>query len=601
VRRSDILTIIRFTLLYVFIAALYILLSDYLLIRISTDPETIRVISSLKGLGFVLVTAGLLFYLLWVEFRARYKADVETQRLNRALRILSGCNQIVVRAVREPEMLNEVCRSIVDVSGYRLAWIGVAEQDPARSIRVVAAAGSETGYLQEISLSWADQELGRGPTGTAIRTKQPAICQDIRSDPDYAPWRETALRHGFSASLALPLLIENEVVGALNLYSSQAGEFDEQELHLLTDLAGDLAFGIQVLRERSRRQESERSLREQKETLEAILDNLPVMVNMIDKEGKLIMVNRGWTRVMGYRPEDFLKKDLLAEIYPDPDERRRALDFIRSAEGVWGNFTNRRSDGSLREMLWTNVKLGDGRIIGIGMDVTDTRQAETDLRRTRETVRMLSRRLSELEESERKRIARALHDQVGQELTALNITLDIIDNLIETGQLELARIKVRESSTIVGQATEHVRDLMTELRPPVLDEFGLMAALHWHAQQFSTRTGIKSNVTGRDSSPVLPANLSIPLFRITQEALANVLKHARAAQVAINLEDDGSLVRLTIADDGSGFDPQVPAETDTEIEGGLRIMRERAESIGGTLQINSQPGSGTQLIVEVRR
>jgi signal transduction histidine kinase len=509
----------RFALLYAFIAALYILLSDYLLSRIATDPGTFRVISSLKGLGFVVVTAGLLYYLLLVEFRIRHKADLELQRLNRALRILSGSNQIVARAVHEPEMLAEVCRSITEVSGYSLAWIGVAEQDPARSIRLVASAGPETSYLQEISLSWADQELGRSPTGTAIRTKKTVICQDIRTNPDDAPWREAALRHGFSASLALPLLIENEVYGALNLYCSQAGEFDEQELHLLTDLASDLAFGIQALRERSRRRESERSLCAQKETLEAILDNLPVMVNMIDKEGKLIM----------------------------------------------------------------------------------TRQAETDLRRTRETVRTLSRRLSELEESERKRIARGLHDQVGQELTALNITLDIIDTLIEAGQLELARTKVSESSTIVEQATEHVRDLMTELRPPVLDEFGLMAALRWLAEQFSNRTGIKSKVSGRDPAPDLPASLSIPLFRIAQEALNNVLQHARAAQVDIMLEDDGSLVRLTIADDGAGFDPQAHETSEAGIEGGLSIMRERAESIGGIFQISSQPGSGTHLIVEVRR
>ncbi len=179
------------------------------------------------------------------------------ESINRALRMLSDGNQALIRATEEPALLSEVCRIIVEVGGYRLAWVGFAEQDEARAIRPAAYAGFETGYLDSLRVTWKDDQFGRGPTGTAIRTGQPVVARHILTDPNYAPWRAAALERGFASAIALPLRFEGRVGGALSIYSGQPDAFGREETELLTEMASDLAYGIETLRLRARHAESE--------------------------------------------------------------------------------------------------------------------------------------------------------------------------------------------------------------------------------------------------------------------------------------------------------------------------------------------------------
>ena len=170
------------------------------------------------------------------------------QHLNRALQTLSKVNHILVHAHDESDLLNAICRTIVEGGGYRLAWVGFAQYDDSRSVTPVAEYGFEEGYLSNLRISWKDNEYGRGPTGTAIRTGQPAIARDIHHDPRFEPWRGQALERGYASSIALPLKNEGFTIGALNIYSTEPDAFDEEELALLLELADDLAFGIHTQR-----------------------------------------------------------------------------------------------------------------------------------------------------------------------------------------------------------------------------------------------------------------------------------------------------------------------------------------------------------------
>lgn len=181
------------------------------------------------------------------EFR---ESEARTSRLNRALKLLSDCNMALVRAEDEHKLLSEICRLIVERGGYRLAWVGYAEQDAAKTVRPVAQAGHELGYLDGANVTWADTERGRGPTGTAIRTGATEVNQDFLSNPNMAPWREAALERGFQSSIALPLHCNKGVLGALTIYSPDHNAFEPEEVKLLEELAGDLAYGIQTLRTR---------------------------------------------------------------------------------------------------------------------------------------------------------------------------------------------------------------------------------------------------------------------------------------------------------------------------------------------------------------
>ncbi len=171
-------------------------------------------------------------------------------RINRALRTLSACNEVLVRATDEAALLSEVCRILVELGGYRLAWVGEALEDEEKAVRPVAWAGCEDGYLGAVRISWGENEWGRGPTGRAIRTAEPVICRDILNDPHYAPWREEALRRGYRSSIALPLRYGGRILGALNVYAGEAGAFDPEEVRLLMELADDLAYGLTSLRTR---------------------------------------------------------------------------------------------------------------------------------------------------------------------------------------------------------------------------------------------------------------------------------------------------------------------------------------------------------------
>ena len=174
-------------------------------------------------------------------------------RANRALRVLSAGNRALLRATGEQELLEEMCRAIVEAGGYRIAWLGYAEHDEDKSVRPVAAWGAEPDFLSSIKITWSETESGRGPTGTAIRRGMPVASNDIVGDPEYAPWQERAQRYGYASSLALPLRIDGAVIGALNIYAAEPDAFDDDVVELLTEAADDLAFGIVALRTRAER------------------------------------------------------------------------------------------------------------------------------------------------------------------------------------------------------------------------------------------------------------------------------------------------------------------------------------------------------------
>jgi signal transduction histidine kinase len=216
-------------------------------------------------------------------------------------------------------------------------------------------------------------------------------------------------------------------------------------------------------------------------------------------------------------------------------------------------------------------------------------------------LRALSARLAEVEEIERQQLARELHDQVGQNLTALGINLNIaraqMPDTVPMG--DAARVRLDDSLALVEQTTERIRDVMANLRSPVMDDYGLVAALQWYARQLSSRANVDVAVQGQELVPRLASRIENALFRIAQEALTNVIKHAQATQATVTVDADGDTVRLVIADDGSGFDPGRLRTADGRLRWGLLTMTERAEAVGGHCRIESHPQTGTQVIVEV--
>jgi PAS domain S-box-containing protein len=202
------------------------------------------------------------------DITSRKEREKELGMLNRMLRALSHSSHAQALAEDEKAYLEDVCRIVVRDCGYAMVWIGYAENDEGKTVRPMAHAGFEGGYLETLNLTWADRERGRGPTGTAIREARPVLCADMLTEPRFAPWRDEALNRGYASSLALPLLSEGDAFGAVTVYSREPNPFTKDEVSLLSELAEDLMRGITTLRLREANREARKALQRSKDELE---------------------------------------------------------------------------------------------------------------------------------------------------------------------------------------------------------------------------------------------------------------------------------------------------------------------------------------------
>jgi len=309
----------------------------------SLNPRIISSVAELKRdeHGNPLLVTGFI-----QDITERKQAEEELSRMNRALRMLSDSNQALIHITDEATLLNEVCRIAVDVGGYRLAWVGFAENDEAKTVRPVAHAGFESGYIESANVTWADNERGRGPGGTAIRTGQPCIARNIPVDPAFAPWRQAAIQRGYKSNIALPLISEGQTLGELAIYSVETDAFDIKEVEVLKELAEDLAFGIIVLRTRAKRDLAEEALwhSEKEKTIRNQIAN--VFLTISDEEvygeilGIVLRVMKSRFGIFGYigGKGDLVIPSLTREIWRECQVPGKSIVFPSDSWGdsLWG-------------------------------------------------------------------------------------------------------------------------------------------------------------------------------------------------------------------------------------------------------------------------
>lgn len=342
----------------------------------------------------------------------------------------------------------------------------------------------------------------------------------------------------------------------------------------------------------------------------ALLEAIPDGILRIDSNGTYLDVKEP-TNFKSIRPAaELVGKKQTDALPPAVAQQVMYYDDKALATGEMQIFEYEvQIDGKTHTRESRVVPVGSDEVIVIVRDITKRKQTEAENGRLLATVveqheqlRALSRRLAEIQEAERKVMARELHDLIGQNLTALGLTLKLIQTQLPETLTARQQIKtqLQDAISLVTQTTSAIRSMMTELRPPVLDDYGLLAALRWYSSQVATRTGLKIDIYGDVEPPRLPELIENALFRIAQEALTNVVKHAQATQVMVMLAITHNSVTLQITDNGRGFDHNglTPA---TRSGWGLLNMRERAEAIGGCFDISSRPNVGVTVWVEVRR
>jgi PAS domain S-box-containing protein len=374
-----------------------------------------------------------------------------------------------------------------------------------------------------------------------------------------------------------------------------------------------------VLIDITERRQLQRRLQCERDFAESLIETAEAIILVLDPRGQIVRFNRYMEELSGYKLTEVWGKDWFDTFIPERDRQHLRALFSEAisgekTEGVASVILT--TDGREREIAWhgKTLKNANSKVIGllaIGQDITAQNRAESEkaelfgeVSRQREQLRALTRRLADAQEADRKAFARELHDRVGQNLTALDLNLNIIQSELQHSAVqvsELTRTRLEDSLTLVTQTAEHIRDVMANLRPPVLDDYGLVAAIRWYANDFSSRVDFRVAVRGEEVEPRLPAPVEDSLFRIVQEALTNVAKHAAADLVSITISADEEHIRLVITDNGRGFEFQQWSDPAQRQSWGILTMTERAEAIGGRLEVKTGPGQGTQITVQVPR
>jgi PAS domain S-box-containing protein len=348
-------------------------------------------------------------------------------------------------------------------------------------------------------------------------------------------------------------------------------------------------------------------LQKGKVLLDELFEQAPQAIALTSADNLVVRVNREFTRLFGYTPQETQDRCLSELIIPgesrDEDDKYTAL--VAQGKRVDAEGVRRHKDGSLLDVsiVGVPVSLPGGQIAtyAIYRDITERRRAEEQLKASSEQLRALSASLQAAREEEGIRIARELHDELGGVLTSLKWDLESLDKIIsessEQPKVDVLREKIAAMMRLSETTISAVRRISSELRPSVLDDLGLAEAVEWQALQFQTRTGIVCHCECSVENLDLNKEQSTAVFRIFQEALTNILRHAEATRVDVAITQDADEFVLTVTDNGRGISESKKSGQQSL---GILGMRERAHLIGGEIEIQGVAGKGTVVIVRVQ-
>lgn len=562
------------------------------------------------------------------ELRAEISACKRTEetlaRLNRHLQTLYECNRALIHATNESELLQSICEILVKIGGLRMVWVGYREFDEQKTIRPIAQAGHDEGYVASVKVTWADTERGRGPAGVAIRTGKVCSIQDVQTDMGFAPWRTEALSRGYLSCVALPLLSDGEPFGALGLYASEPGAFNEQALEQFTELANNLAFGAMALRTRRERNCAEEKLRRS----EAYL-----------AEGQRLSHTGSWAWVIA-TGEIFWSQEMYRIFGLDPATAKLNINSIvqyRHPEDR--DFVQRTFDVAIRERkdfeIESRIICPDGAIkqlhtvghpffdetgsltefIGVVMDVSEQRRTEGALREAQSELARVARAtmMGELTTS----IAHEVNQPLAAVVTNANACFRWL--AAEPPNFDEARAAVQRIVRDGNRASEvitHIRSLLKKGRSlktrlnvnDVIHEVVALARSEVRQRGATLQTDLAADLPLVFADRVQLQQLLMNLVMNALDAMNTETCRSRLLRLHTRAHESNAIL-VAVQDSGIGLEAKqmerlFEAFYTTKPEGlglGLSISRSIVEAHGGRLWavLNDGPGATFQFTLPI--
>lgn len=527
----------------------------------------------------------------WADKALQYQLQVVKEN-ERQLAALNQASDVLSQSLEMAEILNRVTEIAVDVMRVEAAMVYLVEEESGELS--LAAYRGISGHLAK---GMERIKIGEDINGRVAERGEPLWVENSSESPDIAGsvFENTKIR----SLLSVPLKFEGKVVGTLSALMYDYRWFSEYDVELLTAIGGRVG----VVLENARLYEHQRGVAEQlrvsEERYRELFESAHDAIWLHDVDGNIVAANRSLLTLTGYSMEELLKKragDMVAECNQDaatgaegPVSRMKAMGRISEV------MLTKKDSSEVAVQLSTNPLYKDNQIVAfqhIARDITEEKQM-------RDNLSFYLGEVTKAQEEERNRIARELHDDTIQALVVLSRQLDDIasnnEGFSENVMVDLENLRQQANNIIQG-----LRRLSQDLRPPILDRLGLWPALEWLASDVSQYSGIEVRPHLLGAERRLPKESELMLFRIAQEALRNMWRHSKATGADLLLEFDVGRIRITIKDNGIGFDlPSSVSELTRSGKLGLAGMRERALLLGGDMKIESGLGKGTTITVEV--
>ena len=542
------------------------------------------------------------------------RAEDALIRANRMIHARSLTNFALIKATDELSYLKTACQIIVDVSGHTMMWISYSDHGPEKRVLPVAAFGVDDGYLESVNITWGNNERGRGPTGTAIRTGQPTICGDMDNDARVAPWRSAAIKRGFRSSLALPLITGSDKLGALTIYASVPNAFPDGEVKLLADIAHDIAFGVTFLRLRESKTRVAHSLREAKTKLSLFIEHAPAALAMLDNDMRYLFVSRRWLTDFQLEHSNIVGKSHY-EVFPEVPERWKDIHrrCLAGAIEKCEEDAFVRADGRTDWVRWEihPWQTDEGTIGGIViMSEYITRQVES-----RHLIEK-SRRLAEEANDAKTRFLASVSHDLRQPLQAQRFLLFNVARYAEKPD----HIKACAQMEKTLEATELMLSRLMDYASlesgnvPVRREVFRLDQLVWDiVHQNDDESAAKGLAIGARMLPCWTDSDPILLGRIVRNLIANALRYTERGGILVGIRRRCGKLRLEIYDTGKGIPPDQqlvifeefrqldnPERNRTKGYGlGLAIVAKTAELLDHQMFVRSVVGRGSVFAIEV--